>query len=245
MPLQEETSVNYSAGFAFTPVENLTLTADGYRIDVKDRIILTGSMEDTLVLRLLSGLQAEAVKFFTNSIDTRTIGVDLTARYRLIFNSRRYLEGLFAYNYNDLDVTAVHVPPVIEAIKNQVFERTDQMALEKGRAKDRFTLKARYNGGPFHVGAGLNYYGVQTSLLQENPDVLLDSGPFNVFDAEIGYELGWGLEINVGVENLTDQRPALLPGDYNFFGIFPYPGSSSLGVNGRYAYTRVRVTTPF
>ena len=245
VPLKEETSVNYSAGFAFTPIENLTLTADGYWIDVKDRIILSVSMESPEVRALLAGLQAEAVKFFTNSVDTRTRGVDLTARYRHMLGRRSHLDGLFSYNLNKLEVTGVHVPPVIEAIQDQVFDHAAQVALEKGRPRDRFALKLRFTGGRFHLGAGLNYYGVQTSLLEENPDVLWDSGPFNVFDAEMGYQLGSGLEISIGAENLTDQRPALLPDEYNFLGIFPYPGSSGLGVNGRYAYTRVRLTTPF
>jgi iron complex outermembrane recepter protein len=247
VPLKEEKSVNYSAGLAFTPIENLTLTVDAYRIDVKDRIILTGSMEGPRVDTLLAGLQAEAVKFFTNSVDTRTTGIDVTARYRHLFTPRHYLETLFAYNYNDLEVTGVHVPPVIEELKDQVFDRNDRIALEKGRARDRFTLKSRYTGGRFHIGAGLNYYGLQTYLLQENPDMFLDNGPFTVWDAETSYELGSGIEIAIGVENLTDRRPAVRPRwpvDFSFFGIFPYFTSSSLSVNGRYAFTRVRAPVP-
>ena len=244
VPLKEETSVNYSGGFAFTPIENLTLTVDGYRVAVKDRIILTGSMEGARVLELLSGLQAEAVKFFTNSVDTRTTGVDVTARYRYVFTPSRYLETLFAYNYNDLEVTGVHVPPVIEQLRDQVFDRGDELLLERGRARDRSSLKVRYTGGRFRIGAGLNYYGVQTNLLQENPDVFLNSGPHTVLDVETACELRGGVEIALGVENLTDRRPAVVPEGQNFFGIFPYLTSSSLSINGRYAYTRVRAPIP-
>ncbi|MBI1968264.1 MAG: TonB-dependent receptor, partial [Gemmatimonadetes bacterium] len=39
-PLQEETSVNLSAGFAWSPQDNITVTADYFRITINDRILL-------------------------------------------------------------------------------------------------------------------------------------------------------------------------------------------------------------
>ena len=109
-PLREETSLNYSAGLAFSPAENLTFTLDGYQIDVKDRIILTGSLEGETVEALLAEFGAPTVKFFTNAIDTRVRGFDLTARYRHLLGNNHYLETMLQYNYNDLEVTDIHVP---------------------------------------------------------------------------------------------------------------------------------------
>ncbi len=41
--LKEETSVSYSLGFTSDPVKNTTITADAYQVDVKNRIVLSGT----------------------------------------------------------------------------------------------------------------------------------------------------------------------------------------------------------
>jgi len=50
-PLKEETSVNLSAGFAFTPSDNFTFTVDVFNIKINDRILLGA----TFVTRCRSG----------------------------------------------------------------------------------------------------------------------------------------------------------------------------------------------
>ncbi|RKF21157.1 TonB-dependent receptor [Altericroceibacterium spongiae] len=41
--LQPEKSTNFSAGFVFTPTPRVSLTVDGYWIDIRNRILITGS----------------------------------------------------------------------------------------------------------------------------------------------------------------------------------------------------------
>ena len=41
-PLKAESSVNFSGGLAWSPIEALNFTLDGYVIDLDDRILLTG-----------------------------------------------------------------------------------------------------------------------------------------------------------------------------------------------------------
>jgi iron complex outermembrane recepter protein len=244
-PLREETSINLSAGFAFSPTADLTFTVDGYRIEVDDRIILTGSLEDPIVEQLLAAYGAPTVKFFTNAVDTRTTGVDLTARYRRPLGANRYLELIGQYNRNELEVVGVHVPDVIAEIEDQVFTSDDEYVLENGRPRDRATLCTRYNHGRFHGGLAGNWYGLQVHRLEEGanggPDVFLESGPHFVVDADFSVELRRGVEIVVGAENLFDRTPAVVPEGYNFQGIFPFMDSSGLAMNGRYLYTQVRL----
>jgi iron complex outermembrane receptor protein len=242
-PLREETSVNLSGGVAFSPAENLTFTIDGYRIDIDDRIILTGSLSGPTVEQLLAAYGAPTVKFFTNSIDTRTTGFDVTARYRHLLREDRYLEAIVQYNRNELEVTGIAVPAVIEELRDQVFTSADEYLIENGRPKDRATLRARYHHGPFTIAAAGNHYGEQTFLLQEDPDVFQDNGPHFVLDAETAFRIRDGFEISVGAENLLDRNPPARPADFSFLGIFPYFSSSGLHINGRYVYAQVRVRT--
>lgn len=241
-PLEEETSINYSAGFAWSPTEQLTLTVDGYLIDVDDRIILSGSLEGPTVEALLAQYGAPTVKFFTNSIDTRTRGVDVTARYRHLLGTERYLEFLGQYNRNELEVRGIHVPDVIAEIQDLVFDSGDEFTIENGRPQDRATLRTRYVHGPVTAAVSGNYYGVQTDRLQELPvDIFLENGPHFVVDAEATWDVHERLSVTVGAENVFDARPVVVPDDFNFLGIFPYNSSSGLSMNGRYIFTRLGV----
>src|SRR5262245_38277092 len=85
-PLKEETSVNLSAGVAVTPLDGLTLTGDVFQIEISDRILLGATFDDAATQSILtaagfSGIQG--VQYFTNGLDTRTRGVDLTADWRI------------------------------------------------------------------------------------------------------------------------------------------------------------------
>jgi iron complex outermembrane receptor protein len=86
-PLRPESSKNFSAGFATTPVENLTFTSDFYYIAIDNRIAITGFLGDgtdsvSAILRNV-GSRATTAQFFTNAIDTRTRGLDITGDYTI------------------------------------------------------------------------------------------------------------------------------------------------------------------
>jgi outer membrane receptor protein involved in Fe transport len=86
-----------------------------------------------------------------------------------------------------------------------------------------------------------NFYGVQSSRLQESPDVFLRNGPHRVLDAEVSWDVHDRLSLSIGAENVLDANPVVVPEDYSFLGIFPFESSSGLSMNGRYVFSRVSV----
>jgi iron complex outermembrane receptor protein len=80
--LKPEDSVHLTAGFAFTPVRNFDFTADYYNIKIDDRIVFSGNFTGGAISALLAPFGATGARFFTNAINTRTTGVDLSANYR-------------------------------------------------------------------------------------------------------------------------------------------------------------------
>ncbi len=50
-PLRDETSVNLSGGFAYSPTGNVTLTADYFYIKIDHRIMLSGTFSQDSTLR--------------------------------------------------------------------------------------------------------------------------------------------------------------------------------------------------
>jgi iron complex outermembrane receptor protein len=83
--LTPEKSTNVSAGFTATPVNRLTLSADGYMVWVDDRIVASGVIDRGGSPKVDAALAAfpdvQAVQFFSNALNTRTRGLDLQVRY--------------------------------------------------------------------------------------------------------------------------------------------------------------------
>src|SRR5581483_8925104 len=66
------------------PTDNLTFSADAYRIFIADRIVLTGNFVGDSVRLLLARNGFDGVggaRFFANAVDTRTSGLDVVANY--------------------------------------------------------------------------------------------------------------------------------------------------------------------
>ena len=86
VPLEAEDSTSYNLGIVVEPLDNLSLTLDYYHIRLNDRIVLSSQFEVTAdkvaQLKALDAPGAESVahvRFFTNDVDSRTRGVDLSA----------------------------------------------------------------------------------------------------------------------------------------------------------------------
>ena len=86
-PLKPENSLHTSGGVAITPLPRLDVTIDFYRIAIDDRIVLSGNFTAAPIAALLAPFGANSARFFTNAIDTRTNGVDVTANYHILLDT--------------------------------------------------------------------------------------------------------------------------------------------------------------
>ena len=107
--LKPEKSHNYGAGVVLKPTSALTMTIDGYIINVKDRIGISQTYHvtaaDILAQPELAAVgEGGDVNFFTNAFDTSTKGIDFVGTWRHdIFDGN--LTATLAYNYNKSKVT--------------------------------------------------------------------------------------------------------------------------------------------
>jgi iron complex outermembrane receptor protein len=74
--LKEEKSNNASIGLTGT-FGHFTATVDGYLINVKDRIVLTGYFDASAL-----NLGVNSAQFFVNGVDTRTTGLDMVFAWK-------------------------------------------------------------------------------------------------------------------------------------------------------------------
>ncbi len=95
-PLKAEKSVNLSGGIAVSPASNFTVTADYFNITITDRIILGATFDDSVTRAILTAGghgDIAGVQYFTNGLDTRTSGLDVTGTLTAIADGHPAARG--------------------------------------------------------------------------------------------------------------------------------------------------------
>ena len=242
--LEEETSVNVSGGFALTPTNNITFTTDVFFVDIQDRIILSGNLGGEEVEQLVSEFGAQRVQVFSNAIDTRTWGLDLTAEYQTIIQEtgRLRLRGAFNTSQNRV-VSDVRTPAQLnQDFDESIFGREARLELTKERPENVLKLSALYEKERFSVTLGTTRYG-ETLVPDDTPDEDFTLSSEWVVDLEARYDVFQDYAtLAVGARNLLDNYPDLTPDGENFGGIFPFSTASPFGFNGRFVYGRLTVS---
>lgn len=263
-PLKEETSFNFSGGLAVTPLENLTVTADYFHIRIDDRMLLGATFDDPATLQILTNAgfgNIQGVQYFTNGLDTRTQGVDVTANLRVAAGAGGTLELNAGVNYTKNEIIRVDpLPQVLRDFGPPPTEETGLLdsvtviGIEEERPDWRGTVQANYTLGRITALGRYSYFGGFSSAQPGFCDLCRERyGAKSLFDAEIGYAFDF-VKLAVGARNLFDTYPDR-PGSQvvvdefgdtsqNFndnFGTFPWAAASPFGYNGRYLYARTEI----
>ncbi len=259
--LEEETSFNISAGAVVTPVDNLTITADYFRIRINNQILLGATFDDQASLDLLAGAgfgNIQGVQYFTNGLNTRAQGVDLTAGYKVPAGRGGTLELTAGVNVTRNKIIHVDSLPqvLVDAGSTEpgLLDSVTVIGIEDERPDWRGTLQANLTLGRFTSLGRLSYFGGFSSAQPGFCDLCRDDyGGKGLVDAEIGYRFN-AIKLSVGVRNLFDtypdrpKSPVVVDDagdtakDFNDnFGIFPWAAASPFGYNGRFVYARTEL----
>ncbi|MEY4927430.1 MAG: hypothetical protein RI894_1866 [Bacteroidota bacterium] len=255
--LKQETSINYSAGFAAKPNDDLEITLDGYIIDIKDRIVLTGEFNDgdTLVAKLLKNTGTERATFFTNAVDTRTTGLDLVVSYHKKFANHDF-RFVLAGNWNKNEVVGdIKLSDSLKRetnLRDTYFSREDISHIEKGAPNAKVTfsinwkhkkmwamLRNVYFGeisyNPPYTDPGYNYY---TDKIETFDQVFT---PKVITDLTFGYQVAKNVNVSIGASNLFNVYPdKQTHSGNNYYGSFPYSVYvQQFGFTGAYYFARI------
>ncbi|MCS4100664.1 TonB-dependent receptor [Salinibacter ruber] len=252
--LEEERSVNFSGGVIIEPVERFQVSVDYFNIQIDDRITLSGDLgepgspgeED--IKRVLSenNTGASTASFFSNAIDTKTEGVDVTSKFSALLADGIQLQLRGAFNWTDTEITG---GPRNPTTLNQDFDSVilapdDRRALTEGALPNTTTkLTASLTAGPVDLTLRGARYG---ELLNADDDIEADQftlDPEYVFGGELGYSMfDDQVSLAVGARNLFDNYPDLDPNKGTFDIILPYNRAHPMGFNGRFVYSRLTIS---
>ncbi|HKK23060.1 MAG TPA: TonB-dependent receptor, partial [Pseudohaliea sp.] len=250
--LEEETSISYSAGFSWQPLDGLSVTVDYFHIEIDDRIVLSENLSGEGIEQLLAGTGANRARFFLNGIDSETSGFDIVANYDLNLGDwgRMALNG--GYNYTDNEVTDVLAPPPelasVGVTEDNLFARREVARFEDGGPEDKINLGATWYYNDLSVDLRMTRFGetIDPGATAET-DEKLDAQW--ITDLEVAYDITQNISLALGANNLFDVYPddtvsndlaaGLVPSTFDR--IFPYSGFSPFGFNGRFLYGRLAV----
>jgi iron complex outermembrane receptor protein len=251
-PLRPETSVNRSAGLVLQVSRLPQITADFYRITIRDRITLLPSRMDTSIIRLFEENGMRGIgggNYFTNSIDTRTRGIDVVASHAVLFNRSRVLRMLGGYNHTRSIVTRVAPPPPqLAQVGSELFSRNSRGIIEDGQPRETIMMTLNYSAGRSAINLHNQRSGPTAQRDQVSPEADQIVGPKWITDVRFSYQLRPRVHLAVSGANLFDVYPdewrdfkdGLNAQGVSMQGIFRYPGAlSPFGMNGRTLYLRL------
>ncbi|HEX8358674.1 MAG TPA: TonB-dependent receptor [Longimicrobium sp.] len=263
-PLRPEESVNYSAGFAFTPSRDLSLTVDAYQIDIDDRIVFSENFTGAQVQALFQAAGFTGVtggRFFTNAIDTRTRGVDVVGQYAYRFGRINQLRVVAGANLTETEVLTkvVKTPAALAGFEEVLFGRVERGRIEFGQPRNSVNLNLNYTRDRLGINLNNRRFGEVTVFGAIDPDTATGAAALRtldqtfdarwITDLDLSFRFRSGLTLAVGANNLfdvypeenfqrTDAQRATGAQDNSNAGIFPYNGVSPFGFNGAFYYVR-------
>ena len=240
-PLKAEKSTNFSLGavMRFAPV---SLTVDAYRINVRDRIVLSENLLSAAVRNYIVSQGFIGVgggRFFINGVDTKTEGVDIVASMPWNAGAAGRFDFTLAGNFNHTDVTRVPTTAQLAALDPApvLFDRVNVLTLEKGQPKNKITASANWKLNQWGVTARATRYGeVLSPGTTEAFDFTLKAK--TIVDLEARYAFTRQFSLAVGADNLFDQYSETLPPALNTTSNTPFSNYTPFGNNGRYVYAR-------
>jgi len=235
--LEPEQSEHRSIGIVWNPTPSFEAGVDFYRVDIEDRIVLSGNFTGTQVAALLAPFNVTGARFFTNAIDTKTEGYDVTAGWGTRLGNDSTLKLSVGYNATENEVVRVApTPPQLTGLQEVLFDAIERRRVECGQPENSLRMSGDWKRGGLFTSVRESRYGEY--CLVDRQVVSQDFEAEWLTDLEIGYEFPrftWA----VGAQNLFDTFPDRHLEPNSNLGIFTYPSSSPFGMNGRFVYSRV------
>jgi iron complex outermembrane receptor protein len=241
-PLKAEKSNNLTLGLQFDPSKSFTAAVDLYRIDIDNRVLYSANLPLSANLQAELAAQGEyvgAARYFTNALDTRTLGIDAVSTYRLDLQASGKLDFTLAYNHNNNEVRGVASNPAILAQNGlTLIDRQTIGRATVGSPKDKLVFSTDYKWHDFSAHAAATRYG---SFTVEQNNAALDQtyGASTTLDLSASERFGqWS--VTGGIDNATNRYPdrTTTAGNLNTNGIYPYSVWSPYGFNGRFYYAK-------
>lgn len=231
--LNEEKSVNASAGFTYN-TGKFTATIDGYMVNVKDRIVLTGYFSKAEI----PGLPVTSAQFFANAIDTKTKGIDVILSYAENIGSGK-LTATLAGNYNEMEISKINTPAALKGLESIFLSEREKAFILASAPKSKINLNLNYKIGKLTTNVQLVRFDKVRLIGYGGDTDYQDYGAKVTTDLSFGYDFTHNFSWVLGGKNIFNRYPTLQYahvsiGNTESGGIFD---PVQMGFSGRQIYT--------
>lgn len=252
--LKPETSFGASVGAVFKPdvwldqpTRGISLTADLFMLKIKDRIVLSepiDGMDNAAALAILDEANLGAAQFFTNAVDTTTLGADIVGNWDFSFSPIFDLRLSAALSLVKTAVDDVHSQSSLLE-EDQLFSETQRMRLERGQPREKSTLAVMGRVDEFSFRLATSYFGAVSGMAFSG--MRKDWSGKWITDVSATYMPRFlsGLQVTIGANNLFDVYPDKWGTQGSIFSQagFTYGWETlPFGINGGYYYLNVAYT---
>ncbi len=265
VPLKAERSTNASAGIVLQPLSNLSITADVYQINIRDRIVgaggLSGDQTSGSGATATSAIEATGATlptsidpsnvsayYFANGASTRTQGADVNVDYHSNFHQYGTVNWTAAI---DLNRTRLHHNGT-DAFGNPFINEQSISYLTTATPRSKIILNAYWKKDRWDANLRWTRYGQTKDMVTYQDlspkDIRYSSTQFAQFvntpqwltDLEVGYQLTSRLHLAIGANNLFNLRPRKMPPELSYLNVAFYDQTSStIPINGGFYYGRL------
>ncbi|MDE2752597.1 MAG: TonB-dependent receptor, partial [Gemmatimonadota bacterium] len=239
--LKPERSRNASLGLVWNRAP-VAATVDCFSIRVEDRLALSRDIElnrpdlgpDRVRNDLIETLHSEGltsarswnyINYFNNDFTTSTTGCELVGSY--VFEVGRGVTVLDATLSRTVTSVKEFTPggPLADEMEIRDYEF--------GLPRNRAIVSVRHTAGPLGAVVRFNYFGDWYDSEEDE-----DFGGYGMADLSVSYQLGGGIRLTLGADNVLNTYPELNPNRFTGLGN-KYSQYAPAGFNGRYMWLRV------
>ncbi len=249
--LKEETSRSISLGLTSKiPSANLTITVDGYFVQIDDRVVYTGQFAGpgtgSELDNLLRQANATAASFFANAIDTESKGLDLVITHDATLSDswrmKSVLAGTLSKTKKVGDIKASDVLRDAGLI-NTYFPEDSRVYLEQAVPRTKVNLSNTFLSDKFVIFLRNVYFGEVTEATTTiaNQQVF---GTKVVTDLSLGYKATENFTLTIGANNLFDIYPDRAEESFGnrSGGRFDWSRrAQQFGIGGRFLFARLSI----
>ncbi|MDB5972105.1 MAG: TonB-dependent receptor [Hydrocarboniphaga sp.] len=267
--LKPEKSTNFSLGVVMHPTDRITATVDAYQIEIRDRIVASGSLysefqgeevegADSITAAIIANgnvldptVTTKGISIFANGLTTRTRGVDMVLSYPGSYAFGR-IDWTASANYNKTEITKINASPA-ELGGQSLYDETAQSDLTDASPKFRVNFSAAYSfDARFYITLRETLYG------KSSEQVIGDDGAYYkneigvtpITDLELAFKPTASVKLSIGANNLFNTYPDKVNSDLlktytdavDNAAVTKYPSFSPFGFNGGYYYGKVSYT---
>jgi iron complex outermembrane receptor protein len=210
--LQPETSENVSYGLVYLPefIDNFSITADWYDIEITDTISEFGAQNILdlcayknkncgVITRDTTGEILELIDGPVNLNNTTVAGMDVVMHYSIASNMGKWD---FSANFSKLrEFTEVST---LSDGSTQSLNKVGTAASRESYPEWRSTLNARWKHELWSAAYSARFIG-DTTEIYKSEALAINSVTYHNISA--GYDFNNGLKTKVGINNLTDKQP--------------------------------------